>query len=550
MKNSDKKIEKICKPGDYIGDWSLNSFFFPSCLQASGKEEVTVLVISNRKLRGILGDNLYSLNWKNLSRLAFSQSKFFSCLPAETIEKLIENLEISCYEKNQVIIQKGCQMESLFIPLDGSVRKSSSIEISNKYEENAEEIFDECALLGENYLMGQTSLKRDESIVMENKGVLGEISRTSIERIIGKKLNELIENSNQLGSSLPSTKSDISIENPPDNKQSINKNDIEVLKMVGDGQFGLVFLVRMNNKHFALKVCVKSYIISRRFELYLINEKKIQTCLEDFPFLIKLHQSFKDENLVYFLMDYVNGKDLATIFYDGNQTFSCNIVKFYIAQLILTIEYLHSKKIIHRDIKLNNILVDQHGYIKLIDFGIAKQLMNGQNKTFTIVGTPHYMAPEIILGKGYDYSVDFWAIGVCLFEMLFGILPFGNNTEDPLEVYGNIISSKLPAIGKKQMMNLSNGTVNFINKMLCKDVTKRYSMKDFKEIKEHQWFQSLDWNALFEKKITPPHPQKEEKIANLKGKQLNEYLQMEEMRSFLKKEERKFSKIQNWDEFF
>lgn len=544
IRGSKNNQEKVLKSGDYIGDWSLNSFFLPSTLEASSKEEVVLLVISNKKMRGILGDNLYSLNWKNLSRIAFSQSLYFSKLPNETIECLIDNLEINCYEKNQTIIKKGGEVNSIFITLDGNIRKSS---ITGKNEIVSED----CALFGENYLRRRSFLKSDESIVMEDSGIIGEISHTNIERIIGVKLNDFfqIKNNNHLeditlASSITSI--DKSLLQKP---KCIDKNDIEVLKMAGDGQFGLVFLIRLNKEHYALKMCSKSYIVSRRFELYLINEKKIQSSLGEFPFLIKFYQSFQDENLVYFLMDYVNGSDLASIFYDGNKLFSSVAARFYVAQLILTIEYLHSKKIIHRDIKLNNIIVDHYGYIKLIDFGIAK-LLHGNNRTFTIVGTPHYMAPEIILGKGYDYSVDFWAIGVCLFEVLFGILPFGNDTEDPLEVYSHIISSKLPQIDKRTLSRLTVGTIDFINRMLNKDPTKRFGVKNYEEIKKHEWFSNFDWEGLFEKKLPTYHPQKEEKFENMTGKKLNEYLEMEQIKSYLKKEENKLSNIRNWDECF
>ena len=536
LKNTQQKIEKVFHSGDYIGDWSLNSFFFPNLLEVSSKEEATLLVISNKNLRSILGDNLYSLNWKNLSRLAFSQSQLFSRLSSETIEKIIDNLEISCYEKNQVICRKGSEIDSLYIALDGNLRKTS---IDTPIEEPI--IGEECSLFGEPFLLRKQSLKRDESIVIDNNGIIGEISKTNIERIIGMKFGEILSKDQNLNIlKRPS-------EEEKANEEIMDKNDIEVLELAGDGQFGLVFLIRYKDEFFALKICAKAYIISRRFELYLINEKLIQNSLGDFPFLIKFHRSFKDENLVFFLMDYVNGKDLSTLFYSQQAPFSSDIARFYIAQLILTIEYLHSKKIVHRDIKLNNILVDQYGYIKLIDFGIAKFLTS--NRTFTIVGTPHYMAPEIIMGKGYDYSVDYWAIGICLFEMLFGRLPFGDNTEDPIEVYSQIISSKL-VIEKKRLMDLSNGTngtIDFIQKILNKDASKRINPK---EVKEHPWYNGFDWDKLLKKEMITFHAGKEKNLQNIKGKKLVEYLEMEEIQNYLKKEETKLSKIHNWDDIF
>ena len=554
MRSSKHGIEKIFKSGEFIGDWSLNSFHFNSGLEASGKEEVTVLVVSNRNMRTILGDNLYSLNWKNLSRIAFSQSPFFARLPSNMIEKLIENLQICCYEKNQTIVKKGSQVDSLYITLDGNLRKTSS-----EAPEDNLVIGEECALFGEQFLMRKSSLKKDESVIIDCNGVLGEISRTTIERIIAMKFTEVMLNESYSSSifSNSSQASIISLNSFKSNNsfdkimESIDQNDIEVLEIAGEGQFGLVFLVRVKNEYYALKICVKAYIISRRFELYLINEKIIQSSYGEFPFLIKFHKSFQDESLVFFLMDYVNGQDLSSIYYSGNQTFPCIIAQFYIAQLILTAEFLHSKNIVHRDIKLNNILVDHFGYIKLIDFGIAKVMTPG-SRTFTIVGTPHYMAPEIILGKGYDYAVDIWAIGICLYEMLFGKLPFGDNAEDPIEVYGQILQAKGPAFDKKKIMELTYGTVDLLVRLLNKEPMKRIGKgKDgFKEIKEHSWFLEFDWEGLLNKKMKTFHPQKEKNLEGMRGKKLAEHLKEEIMQSYLKKEEKRLSMIQGWDDIF
>ena len=193
-------------------------------------------------------------------------------------------------------------------------------------------------------------------------------------------------------------------------------------------------------------------------------------------------------------------------------------------------------------------MVDQFGYIKLIDFGISK-ILNG-NRTYSIIGTPHYMSPEVIMGKGYDYSADYWALGICLYEMLFWRLPFGDNLEDPLEVYNHIASCNQPLFDKKSIKELSEGTIDFINRLLNKDIKKRYNKSNIKEIKEHYWFHSFEWNELLTKKMSSFHIGKEQDLEKMKGKKLNEYIQSEEIKGYLKEYEKKQSKIANWDEFF
>ena len=112
--------------------------------------------------------------------------------------------------------------------------------------------------------------------------------------------------------------------------------------------------------------------------------------------------------------------------------------QFYIGSLILCMEYLHFNHIIYRDIKPENIMVDEKGFIKLIDLGTAKNLKQKNGRTYTIIGTPHYMAPEILTGKGYTYSVDLWSIGICLYEFMCGNVPYAEDAEDPYEIYEEI----------------------------------------------------------------------------------------------------------------
>ena len=380
---------------------------------------------------------------------------------------------------------------------------------------------------------------------MDNNGIVGEISKTNIERLIGSKFNQISMNGAADSLNIYNVLKKCS----KNSSSEIEKEKIEMLKLIGDGQFGLVYLVRYKQQYFALKFIAKAQIISRRFEEYLINEKLIQSSLKDFPFLARFYGSFKDDDFVYLLQEYVNGKELSSILYAiQKKPFTCQIARFYIGQLILTFEYLHSKNIIHRDIKLNNIMVDQFGYIKLIDFGISK-ILNG-NRTYSIIGTPHYMSPEVIMGKGYDYSADYWALGICLYEMLFWRLPFGDNLEDPLEVYNHIASCNQPLFDKKSIKELSEGTIDFINRLLNKDIKKRYNKSNIKEIKEHYWFHSFEWNELLTKKMSSFHIGKEQDLEKMKGKKLNEYIQSEEIKGYLKEYEKKQSKIANWDEFF
>ena len=147
--------------------------------------------------------------------------------------------------------------------------------------------------------------------------------------------------------------------------------------------------------------------------------------------MVELYKSFADKNYVYFLMKFIDGGDFFQILRSYNE-FNRSQTQFYIGCIINAIEALHSKNIIYRDIKPENAVADREGYLYLVDLGTAKRLTEDKGfKTFTIIGTPHYMAPEIIQGQGYSFPVDLWSIGVFLYEVVCGYFPFGDEFDDP-----------------------------------------------------------------------------------------------------------------------
>jgi cGMP-dependent protein kinase len=170
---------------------------------------------------------------------------------------------------------------------------------------------------------------------------------------------------------------------------------------------------------------------------YFQTERKILLAL-DHPFIVKLVKTYKNENYVFFLMELINGIVLSK-YLESRQPdtdYYFYQAQFYIASLLVVVDYLNNKSIIHRDIKPDNIMIDNKGYLKVIDFGTAMEITDF---TSTITGTPHYIAPEILLGKGYNFSVDYWSVGVTAYEICFNCFPFGNKARDPMEVYKEVL---------------------------------------------------------------------------------------------------------------
>jgi cGMP-dependent protein kinase len=216
-----------------------------------------------------------------------------------------------------------------------------------------------------------------------------------------------------------------------------------------------------------------------------------------------MYRTFKDEKNVYFMLEFVEGMELFDVIREIGYLNNFES-KFYVGSMILAIEYLHFKNIIYRDLKPENIMIDTNGYLKMIDLGTAKVLKpnNGVCRTATLLGTPHYMAPEIFEKKGYSFNVDLWSIGVCLFEFMVGYLPFGDDCEDPFEVYQVVVTSQLSF--PHSFLKPENRKAKSIMEQLLSRTPERRLGGSFAALKAHQWFDDFDWDKLLDKDIKAP----------------------------------------------
>ena len=219
----------------------------------------------------------------------------------------------------------------------------------------------------------------------------------------------------------------------------------------------------------------------------------------DFPFVLRFVKTLKTPQYIFFLEEHIEGISLRNYLSNRKKENNKNIHEtvFYGAILLLVLNYLHHKKIIHRDIKPDNCMIDQKGYLKVIDFGISKYLKD-KDLTNTFCGTPHYMAPEIISGKGYSYSADYWSFGVTLFEIFYDYLPFGQGAREILDIYQQILGKKLilPYDPKFNQFN------SFLKIILAKNIMHRVC--NFKLLKSHPFFQDFQFEQLLNHSNKPP----------------------------------------------
>ncbi|XP_070319883.1 cAMP-dependent protein kinase catalytic subunit PRKX isoform X1 [Odocoileus virginianus] len=272
--------------------------------------------------------------------------------------------------------------------------------------------------------------------------------------------------------------------------------DFHMRATVGTGTFGRVQLVQeKTSKHFfALKVMTIPDIIRLKQEQHVHNEKSVLKEVNH-PFLVKLFWTGHDDRFLYMLMEFVPGGELFSYLRNRGR-FTSNTGLFYAAEIVCAIEYLHARDIVYRDLKPENILLDRDGHVKLTDFGFAKKLVD---KTWTLCGTPEYLAPEVIQSKGHGRAVDWWALGILIFEMLSGFPPFFD--DNAFGIYQKILAGKIDF-----PRHLEFTVKDLIRKLLVTDRTRRLgNMKNGAEdVKQHRWFRLVDWGAVPERKLKPP----------------------------------------------
>ena len=274
-------------------------------------------------------------------------------------------------------------------------------------------------------------------------------------------------------------------------------DDLELLATVGTGTFGRVRVVKYpkTDKYYALKMVKKSEVVRLQQVEHLHSEKSILTKL-DHPFIVKLYYHFQDYTHLHMVLEYVPGGEFFSHLRRARRL-SNDVSKFYAAEIVSAFGYLHKLSIVYRDLKPENLLLDSEGHIKITDFGFAKSIE--YDRTYTLCGTPEYLAPEIIQSRGHGKAVDWWTLGILIFEMLHGYPPFFDN--DPFHIYEKILAGRI-----EFSKHLDAYAKDIIKKLLQHDLTKRLgNLKNGAEdVRNHHWFSSIDFKALEERKINGP----------------------------------------------
>jgi len=465
------------------------------------------------KFKETVGGDLNEAQTKSNQLASFEHVPMFRILSDDKIEYLQNNLQIESFANGKKIITQGEIGDKLFIIKKGRVDffvNSRYIRSLNDGEE-----------FGARSLILSTE-KRSATAIANGEVTCYTLTADIFKSILEPNLYEYFTNK-------------IFLED-----NTIELKDLDNVKELGSGNFGSVNLVRNKKNKFLYAI--------KALNLEQIKIENLEECVEverdvllkiDHPFIMKMVKYLKNDRYIFFINEYIKGKELWEVIRDIG-LLNKEQTQYYGGSILLAIDYLHKQKIIYRDIKPENVMVSVKGYIKIIDFGTVKEI---QDRTSTIIGTSHYMAPEITKGEGYSFQVDIWSIAICMYEFFCGKLPFGEDYDDPMDIYRAVSQEELtfPSFVKDEKF------MQLMQKMLRKSPTNR--LWKFKQIKEDPYFKDFDWNKLISLSYPPPYKlkMKEEKESNSQSIPYLSYLQSKDVkRGGKKKKSNRQIKFEKW----
>ncbi|KAB0798486.1 hypothetical protein PPYR_09479 [Photinus pyralis] len=403
-------------------------------------------------------------------------------VPQEVLSRVTDLLKREFFAPGAVIVQQGDEGDKFYIISAGSVTISRENEgkVGNMVRE---EFFGELALLND--------IVRQATVVADPPGV--ECFSLSREDFILHFGN--VEDIENISYNTNKAKISNKVENP---YIDIQLSDLERRSTLGVGGFGRVELVQHKAQEelvFALKYLKKIDMVLQHHQEHVFNEKLIQISCDSI-FIVRMYKTMRDNKYLYFLMEACLGGDLWSLLQrQKGRRFEETTARFYAASVLEALAYLHERSIVYRDLKPENLLLDPMGNLKLTDFGFAKKL-GPKGRSYTFAGTPEYVAPEIVLNRGHDRSVDYWALGIFIFEMIVGRTPFRSNDSSYMKTYNLILRGIESIMPFPEVIPRKAG---HLIKKLCRSMpTERLGCQKegVQAIRDHRWFTGFDWELL------------------------------------------------------
>jgi len=445
---------------------------------------------------------------KNRDRLLhfIKTLKTFEGFEKEDLIRLAESFEEMKYKDNQRIIRQGDKGDRFYVIMHG---------VAQYFKKNKQGRLTDQGKLTEGMYFGELALTTGEtraaSVIAQSGLTCLVLSKADFDDLLkplerefqerAKTYRQITQTAYRRQSALECGTPDL--EESKDEDGVLLKVDTPLEKMVkigllGKGAFGLVTLVEdpYTKNKFALKAIRKHDIVKHGQVEHVVNEKNIQRSLQT-PFCVKLYRTYKDEYRIYFLLEACTGGDIFTIL-RKRRNFNEKATRFYAACIIAAFDHMHSKNILYRDLKPENLVMDHTGYCKLTDFGFAKIVLD---KTSTVCGTPDYLAPEVIIGRGHGKGVDFWTLGIFIYECINGVAPFYSRKD--MDTYRKILKK---SVTYPKCMSVE--VKGLVAKLLKKRAAKRLGVRKGDDIHEQPFFvkSKWDWEEFLHLKVKAPYP--------------------------------------------
>jgi len=494
---------EVIKDGKVLGRLGMGKAFGELAILYNCKRTASIKALAPGEVwmldRSVFQQIMMQTGMKKIEeKLNFLKSvPIFSKMSNDVLLRLSDALEVTIYNKGDYIVRQGTHGDTFYIISEGQVRITKRVEGKQGEEEirhlSRGDYFGEQALLRTDFRTANVVANSTtvECLVLDREsfftlvGDMSEIKDKNYADVSGTKGGRKLIEDKKISKEF----------------EDLALDRLEVIATLGVGGFGRVALVNLSkdkSKTFALKCLKKKHIVDTQQQEHVYSEKKIMmNCRHQF--IARLYRTFKDRKYVYFLMEACLGGELWTILRDKGH-FDDLTTRFYVACVVSALDYLHGQGIIYRDLKPENLLLDSHGYAKMVDFGFSKVIPEGR-KTWTFCGTPEYVAPEIILNKGHDRAVDYWSLGVLMCELLMGTPPF--TASDPMKIY-NIILRGIEQIEFPR--HVTKTAITIIRKFCKENPTERlgYQKDGIQDIKKHRWYQGFDWEGLEARTLSPP----------------------------------------------
>ena len=472
-------VDQPLQAGDYFGERALITGD-PRVANVTATSVCTCLCLSRDTFEKVLGplQGLIDASMKKRTLLGvpiFSNSQF---QPHE-LARLTDLITEHVFQPGTILAEEGKPLnQCLYIIRSGNVAVANDDGVINNLKD--------ADYFGDKFLKQKDGFLSKQTITVQTETSCGMLTRRDIEAVIG--------NIGRLGQPLAPASANLN--------KSIRFKDLVKFRILGVGTFGKVWLVshKRTGTPYALKQLSKREIIGHHQVEGVIREKNIMASL-DHPFVVNLVATFQDDRFLYMLIELVQGGELFSVIHTETRDGIPNgNSRFYAACILESLAHLHHRSICYRDLKPENILIDQRGYCVLVDLGFAKIVVD---KTYTLCGTPEYLAPEIILSKGHDKGVDYWAFGVLIYEMLVGRSPFYSYGTDQVSLFKRIVQVKYSFPHGGMVHDMAQ---DLIQRLIVRRQANRLGClsRGDMDVRDHMWFSIIDVDKLLKKQIPPP----------------------------------------------